>query len=698
VGHPAEAVPSWRCPASLEDEAPPLTAAFADAQTGAAMRTSIVQCSLLIALLLLSSSGGVAQHPKETQPRSVEEKPAAATATPAPPPALTAADLEAFLDGVVPVELERRNIAGAVVCVVKDGQVLFEKGYGYADREKKFPVSPAGTLFRPGSISKLFTWTSVMQLQEQGKLDLDRDVNDYLDFKIPATYPQPITLRHLMTHTPGFAEGDKELISTDAAHIEPLGAWLKGHVPPRIFAPGTVPAYSNYGAALAGYIVQRVSGEPFEQYVEEHILKPLKMEHSSFRQPLPKELQPLMSKGYKLGSEAPKDYEFIPASPAGSMAVTADDISRFMLAHLGEGRWGEAQILRPETAQLMHARQRADHPQMTGMALGFYEESRNGHRIFGHGGDTQWFHSDLHLMPDQKLGFFVSYNSAGRQEDLSPRGVLWRRFLERYYPYTAPAAAAPATAAADGRAVAGDYLVSRRCDTCILKLAYLATGEVTIAAEADGTLVSGDLKAPNGEPIRWKEIAPLLYRNPDGQDQIAFVRTGDGRYTLVTGVDIVVFQGVPWYQGQGFARLVLLGTLVGLALALLLWLIAALVRWHYGRKLELSGGGRALRTAVIAACGLQLAVLAGWAYFIAKGFGDLDVLSARSDGWLHFLQGMSLVGLVAGVVPLVAALAAWRRAGAWWWTRLYHTLLVLACAGYAWIVLAGHLLDWSLRY
>jgi CubicO group peptidase (beta-lactamase class C family) len=661
------------------------------------MRTPVAKSVLLTVLLLLPSYSGLGQRPQETQPRSAEEKPAAAAAATPAPPAMTAADLEAFLDGVVPLQLERENIAGAVVCVVKDGQVLFEKGYGYADREKKVPVSPTETLFRPGSISKLFTWTAVMQLQEQGKLDLDRDVNDYLDFKIPATYAQPITLRHLMTHTPGFAEGNKELISTDAGHIEPLGAWLKGHVPPRIFAPGTVPAYSNYGAALAGYIVERVSGKPFEQYVEENILQPLKMEHSSFRQPLPKELGPLMSKGYELGSGKAEDYEFIPASPAGSMAVTADDISRFMLAHLGEGRWGEAQILRPETAKLMHAQQRTDHPQMNGMALGFYEESANGHRIIGHGGDTQWFHSDLHLMPDQQLGFFVSYNSQGRG-DVAPRGVLWRRFLDRYFPYQPPAAAVLRTPVEDARSVAGSYLVTRRCDGCILRLVYLAGSEVKIEAQADGTLLSNDLKGANGQPIHWKEIAPLLYRNADGQQKIAFVKGNDGQSKLVAAVDIVVYQKVPFYQHGSFAMIVMVGTLGILALTLLLALVAALVRCHYGRKLELTGGQRAMRVAVFVACGLDLAVLAAWGLFVVRAFSDLSLLSSKSDGWLHLLQVASMAGLAGSVVPVLAALGAWRRAGAGWWTRAHLTLLALACVGYAWIVLAGHLLDWSLRY
>jgi CubicO group peptidase (beta-lactamase class C family) len=180
---------------------------------------------------------------------------------------LTADDLGAFLDGLVPMQLQREDIAGAVIAVVKDGRLLFAKGYGYSDVAKRTPVTPDGTLFRPGSISKLFTWTAVMQQLEQGRLDLDRDVNDYLDFKIPATYSQPITLRHLMTHTPGFEESDKNLIQQDARHLEPLGRYLGSHIPRRIFPPGSTPAYSNCGAALAGYIVERASGQPFQQYV-----------------------------------------------------------------------------------------------------------------------------------------------------------------------------------------------------------------------------------------------------------------------------------------------------------------------------------------------------------------------------------------------------------------------------------------------
>src|SRR5947199_115037 len=173
--------------------------------------------------------------------------------------ALTKEDVEAWLDGFTPYALQRGDVAGAVVVVVKDGQVLLAKGYGYADVVARKPVDPERTLFRAGSVSKLFTWTAVMQLVEQGKLDLDADINTYLDFKIPSRNGKPVTLRNLMTHTPGFDETIRALILNDTHYLKPLGEALRRWVPPRVTAAGSTPAYSNYGAALAGYIVEHVS-------------------------------------------------------------------------------------------------------------------------------------------------------------------------------------------------------------------------------------------------------------------------------------------------------------------------------------------------------------------------------------------------------------------------------------------------------
>src|SRR5579884_4536151 len=228
-------------------------------------------------------------------------------------PQLTAGDLAVFLDGIVPLQLQRDDIAGAAVAVVAGGKVLFERGYGYADYAKRIPVSPQTTLFRPGSISKLFTWTSVMQLVQEGKLDLDADVNQYLDFRIPSAFGRPITLRDLMTHTPGFEEADKDLILIRPGPIPSLGAYLTAHLPRRIFPPGEIPAYSNYGAALAGYIVQRVSGERLADYIQHNIFDPLHMTGASFEQPLPGPLAAQMSQGYLTKGGGPQPFEYVVA-------------------------------------------------------------------------------------------------------------------------------------------------------------------------------------------------------------------------------------------------------------------------------------------------------------------------------------------------------------------------------------------------
>ena len=499
---------------------------------------------------------------------------------------MTSADVQAFLDGLMPLQLEQNDVAGAVIAVVKDGKVLLVKGYGYADVAKRKPVSGDDTLFRPGSISKLFTWTAVMQQVEQGKIDLDKDVNEYLDFKIPATYPQPITMRNIMTHTSGFGETAKDLFVGEESDLTPLRDYVVNHMPRRIFAPGTVPAYSNYATTLAGYIVQRVSGQPFNDYIDQHIFNPLKMSKTTFAQPQPANLKPLLSFGYKVGSGEGQRPEVVQAWPAGSVATSGMDMTHFMMAHLQNGEYEGARILRPETAQLMHSRQYAAHPAMNGMALGFYEETRNGHRIIGHGGDTEYFHSDLHLIPDANIGFFVSYNSAGKGE-LSLRTALWEKFLDRYFPYEAPAAQPISTEAADAREVVGKYMASRRGEGNLIAV-FSAFGQVTVNANPDGTISLDDIKDFNGQPKKLREIAPLVYREVNGQEKLGFQRDPDGRLFFQMDYPFFTFQRVSFFESKPFTMFLLTASLGMMVLALIFWPIAALVRRHYGRKLNLT--------------------------------------------------------------------------------------------------------------
>lgn len=649
---------------------------------------------LLTLLTLLFSIGAVPQKPK-VPPALPQTPPAGETKVQEPPHEMTAADVQAFLDGFVPMQLERENIAGAVVCVVKDGKILFAKGYGYSDVDKKKPVSVDDTLFRPGSISKLFTWTSVMQLVEQGKLDLDRDINDYLDFRIPATYPQPITLRNLMTHTPGFEETIKELFVPEDQKMAPLKDYLTKHMPRRIFPPGTVPAYSNYGATLAGYIVERASGRPFNDYVQENIFKPLGMVHSTFAQPLPPDLKPLMSDGYDLGSGHPKQFEGVEPAPAGALSSSATDISHFMLAHLQDGKFGDAQILRPETAQQMHARQKGFHPELNAMALGFYEETRNGHRIIGHGGDTIYFHSDLHLMQDAALGFFVSYNSAGKGE-ISGRTALWDHFLDRYFPYTPPDVAPPATAAADAKTVSGYYMSSRRSQSSLLDMQN-SFEELHVVPDSENSIKVIPLKDFNGQIKRWREIGPLLYQSVTGQDRIAFQKDSSGRLELLINFPAVLYQRTSMLDGTPWNRFVAYFCITVLVLTLIFWPIGAVVRRHYGFRLDLTPAQRRLRFLIKLVCLIDVASFVGLLLVLSSA-DPLTILAGRLDPWFMLLEIMALSGALGTLIVIYSTLRLWPAANIWKAVRWWNLLIVLSCLGFTWFAIHWNMVNFNFNY
>lgn len=662
-------------------------------------RIGLAGLALLAAIAFRADWIAMAQGPAHAPLAPPKPTPPPA-AQPASPPQgaqaheLTASDVEAFLDGLIPTELKADDIAGAVVAVVKDGQPLFAKGYGYADVAKKTPVTPDGTLFRPGSISKLFTWTSVMQQEEAGKLDLDRDVNDYLDFKIPATYPKPITLRNLMTHTPGFEESFKNLI-LNTNHIEPLGPYLGAHIPGRIFPPGTIPAYSNYGAALAGYIVQRVSGQPFPEYVDAHIFKPLGMTHSTFVQPLPANLKPLMSGGYITASDPPHPFEVIWDAPAGALSTTADDISHFMIAHLENGQYNGVAILRPETVDLMHSPQFGLAPALNHMCLGFYESSLNGHRIIGHGGDTVYFHSELGLILDSHVGLYVSYNSAGKG-NLSDRSALFEKFMDRYFPGPKPKEPVLASAKQDARQVAGSYRSSRRSETTVASM-EAAFSQVKVNANPDGTVTVAGLGS-GSEFKNMREVAPWVFRSQKDESRVAFVRDASGQPVLCFDFPAIVFQRTPWYKNSNLNTALFFGGLVIFALAVVLWPLTAMLRRHYGRPLELSVPERKARTLARIVCLIDAAFILAWVAFGSFAEQNLSLLSDSFDPWMRLIQLLGLLGAI-GMFPVVYnALRSWRNRERWFWSKIGESAVAVACVGLTLFIFNWHALALSLNY
>src|SRR5881227_683624 len=520
-----------------------------------------ISIALTMVIILMLTTLAPAQVPSIAPPKTVP--PAGAPETGAQTPEvpasgahpLTKADVEAWLDGFTPYALQRGDVAGAVVVVVKDGQVLLAKGYGYADVAARKPVDPERTLFRAGSVSKLFTWTAVMQLVEQGKLDLDADINTYLDFKIPPRQGAPVTLHNRMTHGAGFDEVGGLLLIYDPRELHPLREELKRWMPPRVTAPGSIPAYSNYGADLAGYIVQRVSGEPFEAYIERHIFAPLGMKFATFRQPLPEMLASWMSKGYPLASGDPKPFEIDTTQPDGALSASGGDMGRFMIAHLQNGAFGVSRILEEATAVRMHTTAWEFLPPLNRMLLGFYENNVNGHRVITHGGDLQWFHSELNLFIDDGVGVFVSLNSLGKDGAADQiRTGLFREFSDRYFPAPLPEGSVDLeTAAAHAHLIAGRYISSRRSHESFLAALNLL-GQTRVLATENGSISVPDLKGLSGEPKKWREIAPFVWRNIEGSDRVV-AKIEKGRAVCI-GYDelpFMPFQPVPWWSSAATA-------------------------------------------------------------------------------------------------------------------------------------------------
>jgi CubicO group peptidase (beta-lactamase class C family) len=611
---------------------------------------------------------------------------------------LDAEDLSAWLDGRVPYALKSGDIAGAVIVVVKDGKVLFEKGYGYADVAAKVPMDASTTMVRIGSTSKLFTWTAVMQLVQQGKLDLDRNVNDYLDVKIPETFGKPITLRDLMNHRAGFEEGLKDILAYDPTHFESNEKYLKDHPRPMLFAPGQVPAYSNYGAALAGYIVQRVSGEPFELYVAKHIFEPLGMTHTTMVQPLPGKFEPFIAKGYRSASdEAPTPFELVITSPAGSASASAADMARFMLAHLQQGSVDGVAMLDPATTDLMHSSSESEPPGFAAMAHGLFSATQNGRTVIGHGGDTIVFHTELDMLPQQGVGIFYSFNSRGKDQAVyGARKQLFDGFMDRYFPATATVEPpALSSAASDAQQMAGRYQSSRRIEHGFLSALYLLS-QTVIAANPDGTISTPD--EMGGGPITYREIAPQLWREVGGTHELALSHV-DGVKTVSDSENPVsVLQEASFAHSAPLNLSVLMLALLVLLSTLLLWPLGALLRRADRATSGTSTEVKRLRLYQRLAVAFDTVYLFAWVKMIQPILNsDVAIYNSSLDGVVRSLQ---ISGLLVVVAAVVGVWVAWRMFGtdASRLSRIWSVLIALALLGVVWIGLIGQLMSWNLNY
>jgi len=625
---------------------------------------------------------------------------------PAAPAPLTAEDAAAFLDGMMPTSMAIGDVAGATVAIVKDDALLLTRAYGLADVKKHIPVSAQDTLFRPASISKLFTWTAVMQQVEAGKLDLDHDINEYLDFKIEGYGGQPIKLRHLMTHTAGFEESLLDLLIDDVEHVKPLGEALKHSIPARIYPPGTVPAYSNYGASLAGYIVSRVSGEQFEAYIENHIFKPLRMEHSTFRQKLPEGLREHLSNSYQAASGEPVPFEYGSDVPAGALSATAPDMAQFMMAHLNGGLLpggdDSSRILKPETTELMHSVANRPGPVVDAMALGFYEQSRNGVHVIAHGGDLTAFHSELVLVPAAKVGLFMSFNSSGKDNSVyKVRTAVFEAFMDRYFPRQTPAPVAPpADAKAHAAAVVGNYETSRRADQSLFSFFYMF-GQTPAQVRDDGSLVINGLDGLNGEPKKFHEVQPWLWQEEYGEQRLAVTRNEQGGIVSLVPDGygaVIVFQRPPLWRNKAWLvpAILIAGGIIALALVIR---VIGFVRRRFARAAApavVADANRGRSLAATLSCGVFIALcLVVLTMFSSESFW---VISSDGRWFVRLVQLSALIAVLGAIVAVIVAVNTWRAPERKLSLTIGRTALAAACLVWAYVAVVFHFLAVRLQY
>jgi CubicO group peptidase (beta-lactamase class C family) len=606
-------------------------------------------------------------------------------------------ELTEFLDTFVPAQLEQEHIVGAAVAVVRDGELLAARGYGYADLERRTPVIPDQTLFATGSSGKLFTWAAVLQLAEQGRLDLDADVNTYLgslEPRVPATFPEPVTLRHLLSHTAGFdnlagifAHRPEELVSAEL--------YMAGHMPARVRPPGELAAYSNYGTSLAGVLVEEVTHTPIELYLEQRLFAPLGMGSTTLRQPLPAELAARAATGYTYTDGdfqvAPAHYVRIPA--AGASYSTATDMARFLAALLQDGRLGEARIFQEATGRQLRQRLFAHDPRVSGMAYGIAEATLNGQRVLKHNGVIPTsFNSIVALLPEHGVGIYASYNSNG----VFAHGEhLLQAFLNHYYP-AEPVAPAPLPEAREVAALmAGTYRPSNTFAASFAKLAALLPGtysDIQLVAMPDGSVSAFGL---GPEPLRWVAVAPDVLRLADGRQDsygdLVFQADEGGRFArlFIQNNAFRAYERVPWYETGGFGAGLLGACGLVFLSAALGWPLAALLR----RKALLSPTPRVARA---------IGWLAGAAAALALLFPPAALLTmpeAISFGATPGLRAALTMPLLAGALlagSALTALRAWPRLG-WGRARGGHYLLVaLAGLAYLWLLHIWNLLGFQL--
>ncbi len=619
------------------------------------------------------------------------------------------ADLEAFVDGYVANAMADRHIPGVSISVVQDGQILLKKGYGFADVAAGRSVDPDTTLFRIGSISKTFTHIALMKRVEDGKIGLDDPINDHLPpaLRIPDEgFREPIRIRHIFTHQAGFEDRtlSGELFVHDPAELRPLAQYLVEERPRRVREPGQFSTYSNYSLVLTGAILQQVDGRPWADIVDDEILKPLGMAHSSAREPYPARaglpapmsagLASNLANGYHwtAGGYQKQAFEYATqVAPAGAISSTAADMANYMRMLLNDGTFNGARIFGAEAAKAFRTPTTNHAPELGNFVGGFVATKLFGrYMAYWHDGGTLTFFSDMLVIPELRLGIFVTTNSEGGSpvSHALPLAII----ANFYQPPPGPPRKGSSALVKNAAAYAGNYLTTRRKYGGLEGL-ISRFQPATVSVTPDGHLLFGAsglslLFAPTDDPSLFVSadsvpgpIGALEFEMKDGR--AVAITTPDSRWERL---------GTPYHPAT-------FGLAAGLALLASLLVVAGLfARW--GRRLPQTRVQAIADQVQTATAILWFVSFAGFAAFlagtadIASIFYNWPPLSVRLFSWAALLASLLTLATLA-LLPMV-----WRTnpstEGWSLWRKLRFSateLWFLALAGL--LVLWGALQPWT---
>lgn len=608
-------------------------------------------------------------------------------------------ELAAFVDGLVRAGMLGLNVAGVEVAVVQRGRIVLQKGYGLANLDPARPVDAQRTLFRIGSISKVFTWMLVMREVERGRLRLDAPVNDYLpdELKIPDQgFREPIRIIHLMSHAPGLASSSTGEFIEDHRKILSLSDRLRMQFPPRVMEPGVLSSYSDHGTELAGYIVARLNGVDFETLAEREVFTPLGLRHTTFRQPHPpredlaapmeEELASNLSSGF---GAAGRDFTARPfeytLAPSGSLSTTAADMARVMLLLLNDGSLDGAKLYESSTAAAFRTPIMDVPPGVNGWAHGLAQYSLpGGFQGYGHSGGMLSFLSNMVVVPELDLGVFVTTNTNtgwGLAERI-PREIVERFYVMQVAPSRPRGSDELVKNAA---AYEGRFLTTMRADSGLELFKYLLRSSGAVSVSSDGYLLAAGRKwAP--------EVMPDRFRSLDGANVLQLKFDASGRAaSFVDDSGTSVYQRAGWTMNRElFFMLAVLTILVGLAK--LIGTIATVSRRCEQTRIQKTSHTIAWSAAALWL--ISIVAIASWAtgdtLTRVYNWPGGKLLTGSTAGLLAFIASVALI------VLLPFALRGGAAEGWGSWRKMRHAMLSLVFAAFGAMLMAwGALAPWS---